>query len=470
MALQEDNMTLQAEELNEKTQRIHRKLTILLRAGMVLMESAADTNRIVRNMKRIAAFLGLEEENLHIDVLYGTLKVNYSDETHSFSRFVHSDKYTINMKALAAMSQLSWQAIEKDYSMRQFDRAVKHIASAKPEYPSWLVTLGAAMGCGAFCVLFGGDWPSFIPAMLAGLVGFSTRSYLLKSNFNVYMVTALCAFLATMTAWLMTFILPEGFTDRPFHPFLCCALFLVPGVALINFLDDMLDNYLIMGVARLSNAIVQIASMTFGIVIAVSICGVNNFLTTLSIAPEISYFEAAIVTGIAAMGFGMIFNVPRRTLPAVALLGIIGMFTRNFLAFDLDLGVIIGSLVGASLISILAVRLVQPTRSPNHVLSIPSVIPMVPGIFMYRGIFGFIQMGREVEGFLRSFDFLINAGLIVLCLSIGVAIPNIFARRWIASTRKKELQRLIDERRKRGRFVNLADFDNISPATQKGKQ
>ena len=157
MALQEDKMTLQAEELNEKTQRIHRKLTILLRAGMVLMESAADTNRIVRNMKRIAAFLGLEEENLHIDVLYGTLKVNYSDETHSFSRFVHSDKYTINMKALAAMSQLSWQAIEKDYSMRQFDRAVKHIASAKPEYPSWLVTLGAAMGCGAFCVLFGGD-------------------------------------------------------------------------------------------------------------------------------------------------------------------------------------------------------------------------------------------------------------------------------------------------------------------------
>lgn len=462
-------MSLQREELNDKTRRMHRKLTILLRAGMVLMESAADTNRIVRNMKRIAAFLGLEEENLHIDVLYGTLKVNYSDETHSFSRFVHSDRYTINMKALAAMSQLSWQAIQKDYSMKEFDRAVKRIASAKPEYPSWAVTLGAAMGCGAFCVLFGGDWASFIPAMIAGLVGFSTRSYLFKSNFNVYMVTALCAFLATMTAWLMTFILPPGFTDRPYHPFLCCALFLVPGVALINFLDDMLDNYLLVGLARLSNAILQIASMTFGIVIAVSICGVNNFLTTLSIAPEISYFEAAIVTGIAAMGFGMIFNVPRRTLPAVALLGILGMFARNFLAFDIDLGIIIGSLVGASLISIIAIRLVQPTRSPNHVLSIPSVIPMVPGILMYRGIFGFIQMGREVEGFLRSFDFLINAGLIVLCLSIGVAIPNIFARRWIASTRKKDLQRLIDERRKRGRFVNLADFDNIPSTTPNAK-
>lgn len=452
-------MSTQIEQFNDNARRIHRKLTILLRAGMVLMESAADTNRIVRNMRRIAAFLGLEEKHLHIDVLYGTLKVNYSDETHSFSRFVHSDKYNINMKALAAMSLLSWQAIQKDYTIGKFERVVARIATAKPDYPEWMVTLGAAMGCGAFCVLFGGDWPSFLPAMLAGLVGFSVRARMLKSNFNVYMVTAFVAFLATMTAWLMTLILPEGFTTRPYHPFLCCALFLVPGVALINFLDDMLDNYLLVGLARLSNAILQIASMTFGIVMAVSVCGVRNFLTTLSIQPAISYWEAAIVTGIAATGFGMIFNVPRRTLPAVSILGIIGMFVRNFLAFDLRLGVIIGSLAGASVISLIAIRLVQPTRSPNHVLSIPSVIPMVPGILMYRGIFGFIQMGREVEGFLRSLDFLINASLIVLCISIGVAIPNIFARRWVATTRRRHLQKLIDDRHKRGKFVNLADFD-----------
>lgn len=451
-------MSTQIEQFNDNARRIHRKLTILLRAGMVLMESAADTNRIVRNMRRIAAFLGLEENHLHIDVLYGTLKVNYSDETHSFSRFVHSDKYNINMKALAAMSLLSWQAIQKDYTIGKFERVVARIATAKPDYPEWMVTLGAAMGCGAFCVLFGGDWPSFLPAMLAGLVGFSVRARMLKSNFNVYMVTAFVAFLATMTAWLMTLILPEGFTTRPYHPFLCCALFLVPGVALINFLDDMLDNYLLVGLARLSNAILQIASMTFGIVMAVSVCGVRNFLTTLSIQPAISYWEAAIVTGIAATGFGMIFNVPRRTLPAVSILGIIGMFVRNFLAFDLGLGVIIGSLAGASVISLIAIRLVQPTRSPNHVLSIPSVIPMVPGILMYRGIFGFIQMGREVEGFLRSLDFLINASLIVLCISIGVAIPNIFARRWVATTRRRHLQKLIDDRHKRGKFVNLADW------------
>ena len=35
---------------------------------MGLMESAADTNRIERNMKRVAAYLGIPEEKLHIDI------------------------------------------------------------------------------------------------------------------------------------------------------------------------------------------------------------------------------------------------------------------------------------------------------------------------------------------------------------------------------------------------------------------
>ena len=46
----------------EKTQHseklLLRKLDLLLRTGKLLMESAADTSRIMRNMKRTAAYLG----------------------------------------------------------------------------------------------------------------------------------------------------------------------------------------------------------------------------------------------------------------------------------------------------------------------------------------------------------------------------------------------------------------------------
>ena len=35
-----------------------------------------------------------------------------------------------------------------------------------------------------------------------------------------------------------------GLSETPYHPLLACALFIVPGVPLINFVDDMIDNYI----------------------------------------------------------------------------------------------------------------------------------------------------------------------------------------------------------------------------------
>ena len=40
---------------------LRRKLDLLLRTGQLLVESAADTNRVVRNLNRVAAYLGLPE-------------------------------------------------------------------------------------------------------------------------------------------------------------------------------------------------------------------------------------------------------------------------------------------------------------------------------------------------------------------------------------------------------------------------
>ena len=72
---------------------LRRKLDLLLRTGKLLMESAADTNRIERNMKRVAAFMGIPEEKLHLDIRWTMIMVNVSDETHSFSKFQKCEKH-----------------------------------------------------------------------------------------------------------------------------------------------------------------------------------------------------------------------------------------------------------------------------------------------------------------------------------------------------------------------------------------
>ena len=108
---------------------LRRKLDLLLRTGKILVESAADTNRIVRNMNRVAAYLGLPEENLHIDVTYTMLVVNLSDESHSYSKFQKCEKHGINMTAISEISKLSWRAIEEDYSLDRYEEELEKIKS-----------------------------------------------------------------------------------------------------------------------------------------------------------------------------------------------------------------------------------------------------------------------------------------------------------------------------------------------------
>lgn len=113
---------------------LRRKLDLLLRTGKLLVESGADTNRIVRNMNRVAAYLGPPEEKLHIDVSYTMLVVNVSDDAHSFSKFQKCEKHGINMTVISAISKLSWRAIEQDYSLDKYEEELERIGYMKRNY------------------------------------------------------------------------------------------------------------------------------------------------------------------------------------------------------------------------------------------------------------------------------------------------------------------------------------------------
>ena len=68
-------------------EKIDARIDLLLRTGRLLMESGADTPRIMRNMKRTAAYLGFLERGLQIYVNINLLMVNYADGEQSFTKF-----------------------------------------------------------------------------------------------------------------------------------------------------------------------------------------------------------------------------------------------------------------------------------------------------------------------------------------------------------------------------------------------
>ena len=382
------------------------------------------------------------------------------------------------MSAISSISRLSWRAIREDYSLDKYEEEFEKIRSRKRNYTPWQVAIGAGFACGGFCVQFGCDWPAFFYASIAAILGFRLRMYLNSLGSNGYANIAVAAFVSTLLAWLSAYIsmpvvadhLPTWLasvlhSDTVWHPLLACALFIVPGVPLINFVSDMLDSHFEMGLNRALNTLLMVAAMSFGIAVAIKVCGIDNFVKDLSMTPHNSYLSYATAAAISAMGFSMIFNIPKRLLPVVAVGGIIAVCTRNFVNLGpsnnnvgLDQGLIIGSLVGSSLISIICIKAVHVFHTPHHILSIPSVIPMVPGVLMYRALFGLIEMQGIVGELTEAFSNGVKASLTILCIAIGVAIPNIFARQWIAPQRRRRLQFLIAERKAKGKFVDLSDI------------
>ena len=445
---------------------LRRKLDLLLKTGKLLVESAADTSRILRNMNRVAAFLGLPEEHLHIYVQFNMLMVNLSDGEHSFTKFQRCTKHGIDMTRLSLISHLSWQAISEDYTIDKYAEELDKIEHRKRNYTPLQVAIGTGFACGGFCIQFGCDWTAFFYASFAAAIGMYLRGWLLRKGFNNYMGIAVAAFISTFIAFL-TMWLPSSWTSTPLHPLLACALFIVPGVPLINFVDDMLDNYIQVGLTRAINTFLMIVAMSFGIAffLKISHFDLTQFYS-IPMIPHNNYISYAVAAAISAMGFSMIFNIQRRLLWVVAIGGIIAVCTRNFVNLGpsnnnigLDMGLAIGSLAGSTLVSLVCVKAVHKFHVPHHVLSIPSVIPMIPGVLMYRALVAMIEMNGVVGELTNAVKFGMASAITIMCISLGVAIPNVFVRQWIASSRHKRLEKAIADRKARGKFVDLSEFD-----------
>ncbi|RGS70999.1 threonine/serine exporter ThrE family protein [Mitsuokella sp. AF21-1AC] len=421
---------------------ISAKLHLLLHTGQLLMESGADSDRTVRDMMRVAAYMGIPEDRVHQHIMYTTLMLNINDETHSYTEFRKCKKHGINMTALSAVSKLTWRALAKNYTLEEFEQQLMAIKNRPRNYPFWLTALGAGAACGGFCKLFGGSWLDFFLTALCAFLGFYVKRLCTSYGFNIYAVIAITSFATTMLAWSTQFL--TGTMN--WYPLIACTLFLVPGIPLINAVDDLLNNFIVSGMTRAMNTLLVVGSMTFGIVIAIRLGNVADF-TSVSLQPDTIYFSQAIAAAISSMGFSIIFNIPRRLLPVVAVGGIITVLLRNICVMQFGLSQAAGSFLGAAVVGLIALKAIHWFHTPNIILTIPSAIPMIPGVLLYRLLFAILNIQTITPSMLldglRSG---ILAIIIIIGIAIGVAIPNIFIHRYIEHNKQRTVEDLLARR------------------------
>jgi uncharacterized membrane protein YjjB (DUF3815 family) len=138
--------------------------------------------------------------------------------------------------------------------------------------------------------------------------------------------------------------------------------------------------------------------------------------------------------GTAALGFAILFNVPQRTLLTVWILGALGGITKLIL-LQQNAHIIIASLSGAVLIGILTIPAAHNHHAPPLVFSIPSVIPMVPGVLAYRMMLGIIQLATTPvnqnynEILAQTVSNGVNMFFILLSLAVGGSLPLLISRK-----------------------------------------
>ena len=429
--------------LEEPFVEIRKKVKILLRMGCLLSENGANANQIVRDMRRAAAYMGIPADDLHIHIAYSNILINIHSPEDCFTSFRNVQYLGANMDIISSISVLTWTALRNEYTLDEFSQKLEAIAKKDPPHSDATSAIFAGFACGAFPILFGGSIISAWITTFCALLGFIILLILKRFQINGYISIACAAAVSSGLAFLSGCIFDSA---DVIYAMIACTLFMVPGIPLINTVDDLLNNYILAGISRAVHTLLIVGSMTVGISFAQYFNHSYDF-THLSIVPDsISpvLLGAAVV---GAAGYAVMFYTPKRLLPLIGIGGLIAILVKNTLILHLGFSVFGATFIAAAMVSLFSLKAARHVKTSSKVLAIPSAIPLVPGVFIYRFLYAMLHINSLTSATLvEAIQSGVTAILIIISIGVGVAIPSILAGKMLDARKKKKLESLLDKR------------------------
>ncbi|NJP39033.1 threonine/serine exporter family protein [Alkalicoccus luteus] len=127
-----------------------------------------------------------------------------------------------------------------------------------------------------------------------------------------------------------------------------------------------------------------------------------------------------ILTFAAIIGFGIIFSVPRR---ALLLGGMIGAWTWTALQGSLYLGItnVVATVIASFTAAVIAHFLARRVQLPVTTLSIPGILPLVPGSLAYFTMLSFVE-SDYINGLEYGVETMLQAGAIAAGLVLALSV------------------------------------------------
>ena len=142
----------------------------------------------------------------------------------------------------------------------------------------------------------------------------------------------------------------------------------------------------------------------------------------------------AFFCGCAALGFGILFNVPKRNLLAIWAGGFIVGLTKFAVLIYAPSSIILASFLASLALGVYSIIVAQVLNESQMIIAIPSVIPLVPGVFAYKTMLGLIKLSGKIGAdYTQTLSETVHNGsktlFVIMAFSIGVVITNQVGKR-----------------------------------------
>jgi uncharacterized membrane protein YjjP (DUF1212 family) len=261
-----------------------------------------------------------------------------------------------------------------------------------PQYGRWVLATLVGLAASALAWILRADAAATAASGVSAALGLIVRQELGKRHVMLFALPLAAAFIGAVIAGL---VIRLGWTVTPELCLIVPALMLVPGPHLINGVDDILDNHVATGLARLGLASGIIMAAAIGVLLGryVTLGDASLAATTFEGLP-LTLLLDVVLAGIAACGFGAFYNTPGRVLSVAVAGGMAGHGVR-YVCLAEGVGLSVATLFGCLAIGAVAAAARERLGLPFADVAFAGAVTMMPGALIYESIAGVVQMAAQ---------------------------------------------------------------------------
>lgn len=397
------------------------KASIIGRVGIMLLSCGTGAWRVRSSMNALAEVMGI---TCTADI--GLMSIEYTcfDGEEGFTQSLCLTNTGVNTSKLNRLENFirDFEVEGKHMSGEQLHSFLDNIEKIHGLYSPIALGFAAALACGGFTFLLGGGPIEMLCAFIGAGIGNFIRCKLSKHHFTLFLciVSSVSAACLVYAGVLKIAELLLGISIQHEAGYICAMLFIIPGFPFITSGIDLAKLDMRSGIERLNYAliIILVATMTAWIMaLLLHLQPVDFMKISLPVWGWVLFRILASFCGV--FGFSIMFNSPVRLAEVAAAIGAIANTLRLELVDIAKFPPAAAAFIGALTAGILASLIKNKVGYPRISVTVPSIVIMVPGLYLYKGFYNLGMMSLAV-----SASWFASAILIIAALPLGL----IFAR------------------------------------------